>query len=499
MKLSKKAFDKFFLNTSLFRFLYLLFLFFGVNYLFSYIVIPFFLWGIYIFIFKYIKEKKIRKVQHRYIIYLFLISCLISVLLNINSNILGNIFMLCHIAICFFLFYGLYAEKTHESAKREMTFFFKFFMYATTVLMAISIILLLITKTGFKFMGYYFGVMDNRFVGVFTNPNPLAFYAVMAIISCHILYKRNHVNDTLTLRRRITYAVCFFLNLLSLFISDSNAALVFIIIYVCFTAFYKIFRNSDTLRPLNFMLRIVSLILACAVFTLAFLGVRNLTQVGFSALLSSSQTEVKDDSTQYKPSDNKPPVTFKHENKNLDSGRIPLLKQAARLFSMFPIFGVAPQNIVEYGDKYLGGLKYSDFHNGFVTVLVSFGIVGFIFFIIFAVKLAKDMLICIFKKRNKDDKEREMLPCLLAFLAAYCVYSMFDIALLLDISYRVIVFWLIMGYASSYLIHYQKEDTRKLRFASSFFPGIIKRVHSYNEKTNNQENDSNIENTPKEE
>ena len=162
----------------------------------------------------------------------------------------------------------------------------------------------------------------------------------------------------------------------------------------------------------------------------------------------------------------------------IDSGRIPLLKQAIKLFLLYPIFGVAPRNIVLYGEKYLGGLKYSDFHNGFVTILVSFGVVGFTFFIIFAVKIAKSMLICIFKKRNKNDTEREMLPCLLAFLAAYCVYSMFEITLLLDVSFKVLIFWLILGYAMSYLNHYEMSDYRGRLNSSTFFPGFVSKIQS---------------------
>lgn len=535
MNITKKEITALLMNTSAIRFSLLCLLFFGsvcvIDAACYFLAIPIYVWAGIVLYIKLIKEKKLRKIKHLPIITLFIASGLISVAVNFAYNIHENLFMIYYVILCFFLFYGLYAEKTHEAAKREMTFFFKFFLSSTTILMTISIIILLCSKKGFMFMDYYISIKDNRFVGIFTNANLLAFYAVIGVILCHILYLRHKAVSKFTLGVSLYYGICLFINLVSLFLSDSNGSLVFIIIYVCFIAFYKIFRNSDTVRTFNFIFRIISLVLACVVFAFSFLTIRSFAQEGFAALLeserkfseiqsieatstipesenskipeskpSNSEETSKADNNKYLPSDNtntenifsdKKATTFTHENKNIDSGRIPLLKQAIKLFLLYPIFGVAPRNIVLYGEKYLGGLKYSDFHNGFVTILVSFGVVGFTFFIIFAVKIAKSMLICIFKKRNKNDTEREMLPCLLAFLAAYCVYSMFEITLLLDVSFKVLIFWLILGYAMSYLNHYEMSDYRGRLHSSTFFPGFVSKIQSaYKDNSDKQNSDS---------
>lgn len=535
MNITKKEITALLMNTSAIRFSLLCLLFFGsvcvIDAACYFLAIPIYVWAGIVLYIKLIKEKKLRKIKHLPIITLFIASGLISVAVNFAYNIHENLFMIYYVILCFFLFYGLYAEKTHEAAKREMTFFFKFFLSSTTILMTISIIILLCSKKGFIFMDYYISIKDNRFVGIFTNANLLAFYAVIGVILCHILYLRHKAVSKFTLGVSLYYGICLFINLVSLFLSDSNGSLVFIIIYVCFIAFYKIFRNSDTVRTFNFIFRIISLVLACVVFAFSFLTIRSFAQESFAALLeserkfseiqsieatstipesenskipeskpSNSEETSKADNNKYLPSDNtntenifsdKKATTFTHENKNIDSGRIPLLKQAIKLFLLYPIFGVAPRNIVLYGEKYLGGLKYSDFHNGFVTILVSFGVVGFTFFIIFAVKIAKSMLICIFKKRNKNDTEREMLPCLLAFLAAYCVYSMFEITLLLDVSFKVLIFWLILGYAMSYLNHYEISDYRGKLHSSTFFPGFVSKIQSaYKDNSDKQNSDS---------
>ena len=77
---------------------------------------------------------------------------------------------------------------------------------------------------------------------------------------------------------------------------------------------------------------------------------------------------------------------------DVSSGRITLLKQSLIMFKNHPFFGVGRGNIVEYGLREIpGGLRFSDFHNGYVTILVSWGTIGFIIFSSFALMLAIDM------------------------------------------------------------------------------------------------------------
>ena len=243
MNITKKEITALLMNTSAIRFSLLCLLFFGsvcvIDSACYFLATPIYVWvGIVLYI-KLIKEMKLRKIKHLPIITLFIASGLISVAVNFAYNIHENLFMIYYVILCFFLFYGLYAEKTHEAAKREMTFFFKFFLSSTTILMAISIVILLFSKKGFMFMDYYISIKDNRFVGIFTNANLLAFYAVIGVIFCHILYLRHKAVSKFTFRVSLYYGICLFINLVSLFLSDSNGSLVFIIIYVCFIAFRK--------------------------------------------------------------------------------------------------------------------------------------------------------------------------------------------------------------------------------------------------------------------
>ena len=62
--------------------------------------------------------------------------------------------------------------------------------------------------------------------------------------------------------------------------------------------------------------------------------------------------------------------------------------------------------------------------------------------------------------------KEEMFPCMFSFLAAYLVYSLFDVTLLYGISFTVMFFWLIMGYTSTYILRKEQMLGQRALFHS---------------------------------
>ena len=83
--------------------------------------------------------------------------------------------------------------------------------------------------------------------------------------------------------------------------------------------------------------------------------------------------------------------------------------------------------------------------------------VGFAFFILYAVSCAKKLLRSLFRYRGKNRRDGRVLTYLTAFCTGYTFYSVFEVALLLDLSYRVLVFWLMLGAGMSYAMRYEEE------------------------------------------
>ena len=76
---------------------------------------------------------------------------------------------------------------------------------------------------------------------------------------------------------------------------------------------------------------------------------------------------------------------------------------------------------------------------------------------VLAIAIAKVMLKSIFRYRNENRRDGRVLMYITAFCTAYCAYSMFEVALLVDLSYRVLIFWLMIGLALSYTDSYERR------------------------------------------
>ena len=431
-------------------------------------------WSVWLFVRKLIVQHYIQRIHYRKIMYLFLGAGIVTALLHSEKNLLMNLYMVYWSAVCFFLFYGLHAHQSNFETKKEMKLVLGFVSVASTIIMAVGLVLLAVFPDGFSYCGYNFCIHNNRFVGIISNANITGFYSAVAMIAFIILWKMQSAEHTLSIRKKVFYVIGFVINLVSLFLSDSNAALLFFITFVCFVSFYKIFRDFKAFEFLSFLLRLIATILVCVVISSLLMFFRTAMQSGTSYLLALGHTETKVSNsikTKRNPiviEEPEPTVTFEHENKNIDSGRFVIWKQAFQLFEKFPVMGIGQANIVDYGQEYLGGLKYNYFHNGLLTILVSFGLVGFNLFMVLAITVAKAMFKSIFRYKDKCVRDGDVLVLITAFCVAYCVYSMFEITLLLNISFKVIIFWEFIGFGLSYAFKYKNEQQREMHKSKSF-------------------------------
>ncbi|MBQ3929121.1 MAG: O-antigen ligase family protein [Clostridia bacterium] len=437
-------------------------------------------WALYIFIKQYIIKQKIKKIRYRKIICLFLGCALLSVLLHCTTNLPENIFSVYMIGLCLFMFYGIHSEKSNFRIRKEMKRLLDALTLISTFLMVVGLAILAVFPNGVLINGFDFGIHESRFVGVIPNANVNAFYAVMALVSCHILWKMRKAEGTLTKKIKIYYLICAVIDTVSVFLTDSNDTLLFIITYISFVAFYEVFKDFSKEKFQHFTMRFAIVGLCCVLIIAGFVGMRVLTQNGVSLMITfgESKTQISKgittdengsvqiaDDTDRDTADNES-YSFKHQNKNIDSGRFVLWRQALTLIEHHPIMGIGKANIVEYGTKYVGKLKttilgnyqYIDFHNGLLTILVSFGLVGFNIFMIFAITVAKAILKPIFRFRKQTARDGNVLVLIAAFCTAYCVYSMFEAALLVDDSYRVFIFWLMLGFGLSYTCKYLRHN-----------------------------------------
>lgn len=462
------------LDTSLFRRSYIICLFCGnISFVLipAYVVLIFlFLWGLFLLVYNEVKHHTVLKTRYGAWLLGFVVTSLVTVTIHLADSVLYNVYnliMVLHVAMCFFIFYSVHTEK-HLNFRRELYSVCKFIVYTTTVL-GIAGLVFLMAEISFEVLWQKFIVFDNRFDGMFINPNQTGFIAVVGIFCSHMLLKKDFIAISGRERvSRIWIGSCVAVNAISLLLCDSNGAMVLMIGYAVFFVIYKMFGSESRFTLRQIVTKSAACLLAGVVIIASLFFVRNITQAGFVQIMKSARPVVISDGITEMIVEEEAIVTFEHENKNLDSGRFKLWEQAAKMFLEHPILGIGKGNIYEYGNRmFEDGIRFSksygilapiltDFHNGYITILICSGVVGLVLFCIFGLRFFKHITMHVFRD---DSLKESVLPCMYFFLCAYAIYSFIEVGLLFNVNFMVLFFWLILGYTSCFLVKYEPDRT----------------------------------------
>ncbi len=417
------------------------------------------LWGLFLLV-KKIKSGQIFKIKFVKLFILFLSCMLFTTFLNIRNNFFMNLLMCYHVAICFFIFYGMHSENDAGKIKQEMITLCCIVIKISTILSVIGIVIALFWPR-FSVLGYGLGLMEDRYNGVYTNPNLAAFVSVISIICCHIIFNfnliqhRRYKTDKKIIPDRLLFFASF-VNFMALLLSDSNASLLFLLAYGCiFLIFYNLRSNYNRSFKVK-LLNLLWILIICIAFCMSIILMRIGVQYSIAEFMNNIH------SVQYVPStsgtdtiDDVITIGRSTTNYEVSSGRLDAWSKALVLYSYNPLFGIGKSNILHFGEIYLSnGFLYSDLHNAYMSILVSYGLLGFVLFLLITIYVCR-YIIKALKKTMVASKGTELI-ILFSAISAYCAYSFFEKALLLDITFIVIYFWLFLGYTMSYIASFSK-------------------------------------------
>ncbi len=462
------------LNSSLFRKTYILALSFEMIAFLDIISLAFksliLCWGLFILIHDFFIEKRSFKVAHKNLFWAFLISMTLTSLIHFTIWFVPNMVIVYYTALCFFVFYGMYTQQSLHEAEKEMIFILKFWSVFAMVFGLLSLILLFV-KSEYTIFGYNLGIFRNRLIGIYTNSNILAFSMVQSVVACDFL--ANHYIETKLGNKKFSIVFlifCVIINLICLFLSDSNASFLFIIIYCAIRFFCNLFFREKNFKGIRLLKTLMIVMSFCLVMVSACFALRSVCQKLMSVIVNDVHKQervVKDMINGNKPGDvvksvdehidsiiiqneNGSGAHIGRSNYEVSSGRITLLKQGISIFKHNPIIGIGRANLLLYGKKYIkNGLIHPDLHNGYLTILVCYGLLGFGIFTIITFVVALDVCKHLFSSTGKS--YFGVFKRLFSALVAYCGYCLFEKAILFDMTFMVGFFWLILGYTMQYI------------------------------------------------
>jgi O-antigen ligase len=368
---------------------------------------------------------------------MFLTTAVRIVDLRVLGNMGWNFLMVYHVIVCFFLFYGMHSNGDFERIKQEIFAILIILVYVPTFLSFLGL-LAAVFKNQIVIFNQTLGIKSHRLVGVYLNSNVLGFLCVLSIISCFILMreKRNHPEIKRFLSNWL-FVGCVLLNLVSLFLSDSNGSLLFLIIYLISIIFCNIIKNKGREKS---KIKLIYLLALCVAFVFISLSVKSTTQSAFNFVVRIFHDQ----------NFSTPFIEVGRGSYEITSGRNILFQQGIRLFKKFPILGIGARNLTEYARIYLPDrLDYEDLHNGYLTILVSWGSIGFVVFAFFSISVASHLCGTLFNHRNQTNDT--IYSNFFSLIVAYSVYNLVEITLLSSISFTCVFFWAILGYAMCYV------------------------------------------------
>lgn len=451
MKLQKLQMVLF--DESLFRCCYLAsFFFYMVSYLSGPAIVLIGItsaWGVLIGVRSIIYNKAYSKIYHGFWLGAFVLSFTLTLIFNISADFIAvayNFILIVHTFICFVVFYGMHIHRG-TMYRWEMYLFTRFFIYAATVSAFIGLTFLLL---GVQFVFY-----QNTFTGVFFNPNYQGYVSALALIFCHFMTKPDFLVQARQKRvSRIWITACALLNLIALVLSNSNGSLLLLGIYVGFMVLFRLLALSEKLTPRKIIVRVAALAMVGFLLICLLMSLRAAFRI-VVASLSSAEGEI----TKAEISSLTKGSFFNIFTDSGLSSRLDLWGAGLKAFLNNPVFGVGKGDLFNYiydtigmksyfTDDYLTNVFVADMHNGYISILVSAGIVGVGLFFIFFFKFCKMTLPVWYVQRRI--MTYSVYPCMISFVAAYLIYALIERTILFDFTFIVTSFWAMLGYMSCY-------------------------------------------------
>lgn len=368
----------------------------------------------------------------------FLISYIITILLNIKSNLLGNSKTLIWQAIMLFVIFVNESWKTRKDIKRDIVIISKTIVIITIIFSSISVILFLLNKVylvkkvdgSMIPMGYAYA----RLWGIYVDPNQGSVVAIISILSSIIIL----INKTYMRKYLYLSNICIQYIFMILTASRGGAIgfiLSFIMLgYLLFNYILRSRIKKDILRGSISVL--ISMVLVCIILVSEGPTRRVI------AIIPKTISKLSDkDST----------LIVDRKDMALSNGRIELWTDGFRLSKFSPIFGFGDRNIPLKAKELTPGssLEKQVVHNGFIHMILSGGYVALLIMIVLLVYLAYNA-IKVFFKQNIYTIDFYNSNIISAGVIVLLATSMFLTEIFYQNSFAATLLWLYLGY-SKYL------------------------------------------------
>ena len=395
-------------------------------------------------------------------------SHLLSAIFNRSGHLIGNVieilFMVTYILLFTILESGQLKKLFDWIAYTIQIVSFSSAIFAFTLLVSKVLILFKIGQ-----QSYYYGVMNGRLWGI-VNPNASAIFSYISIVfAMYLIHKGNKYSVYLKLNNLIQ--LVYFATM------QSRGALLSLVLMI---GFYSFFINRGKLAK-----RFLTFIVTALLVSTANIGLSYVTSIYISSGkatvldLNKGQSYAETDSSVIKKTGEL------HLIETTPSGRTYIWKNAIKMGSAKPIFGYGVRNVPDYYKEYFSKFEIENsliggnFHNIFVTILVSSGFLGLISFILIIAYVGFRFVSYLIQSKKNTEK----LVMILFFGILFG--QLFESQIMYSTNFINIIFWLVVGHG---LMICEKEKNIRYKEVTDIYEiqqmelGIMEYIHEVCQK-----------------
>lgn len=420
-------------------------------------------WAVLILIKDLFTERLFLTNRYRLILYLFLISYGVTILLKREENFAHNVAMLGYLGVNLLVVYAYEPKKLAGQVKRELLRFCHVFMVTAFIGQFITLAAFVLNVNFAYTIGdtvNYFGIYEGRMWGFYTNPNAGSFYAVICLMMtmlCMLIQKGN-----VPRRWKVFYWLNMAVEALVFFLGNSRTSLLtacaFMVLFPALLAIPDIVKCWKNRKERS--LKIRKAVIVCVIAPLALLGTHEyaikvlpyfILPTNFVADRLTKGLETSPDIVTMESSED-----LERQEGSKFGGRYCLWRAGVEIVKNDPLFGVADENVPDYAYKY-AARYYTDFgvdvylpgvtgglHNLFFQIASASGLVGLGIFLLFGV-LALVRAVRYYIWMVRKDCLNSVAVALLTIVLIILLRTMTDTGILYGLYYLGIVFWTAMS------------------------------------------------------
>ena len=377
----------------------------------------------------------------KYLMFAFIIAYCVTIVINMDNNLVGNIKTLIWTIIMMFALFANEPWKSKEDIKNDFVKISKVLTISTFITSIISI--------GMFCFNYNYwidrvdgatipqGYYAARLWGFFIDPNQAAVVGLISIVlSINII-----INKERMIKFSYFNIVIQYIFMLLTASRGGEIAFVIISVAILYMLLNKYFKAKIKVGVVK---GVTSMIMAC-VISVGIVFTFNATR-DVLALVPEGILKIQN----YVGVDSETDVTVKRPDVGGDdtsNGRLTLWKDGFKLSKFSPIFGFGDRNIALKAAELTPGssLEKQFVHNGFIHMLLGGGIVAVIIMLIFILIIIIKSIKLFFNDKI-EDKYKKYCDILLILMGVLIITTMFLTEIFYQNSFAATMFWIGLGY-----------------------------------------------------